>query len=505
MRFPRILAVLVFLFIGLLWSPTVIAGTAVSDSHDSDHPATHETSHDSKHTSDDSGHHGHANLGQTLPLWSCIPFACMLLSIALMPLLLPNFWHHHFGKVSAFWAASLGFPFLWFFRGDAVYEILHIILADYVPFIILLWSLYTISGGILLRGSLRGTPIVNTTMLIIGAVLASWMGTTGAAMLLIRPFLRANNYRKNRTFMVVFFIFLVANVGGSLTPLGDPPLFLGYLHGVTFFWTFKIMPHMLVVAVLLLIIYFFMDSYFYRKEKSTVPKEEAKEPLKLEGTYNFLFLAGVVGAVLMSGMVDLGEFTTFGVHRAIQDWLRDGLLILLGIGSLIATPIQLREDNDFTWFPIIEVAYLFIGIFITMIPCLLILKAGTHGQLAFLINMVQEPHHYFWVTGILSSFLDNAPTYLTFFNTALGSFYSGLTESQAVPLLMTENAIYLKAISSAAVFFGACSYIGNAPNFMVRSIAEEAGTPMPSFFGYILKYALVFLIPIFIIVSFIFF
>lgn len=471
----------------------MFAGTPASDSHDSDHAP------------DASGHHGHANLGESLPLWSCIPFACMLLSIALMPLLLPNFWHHHFGKVSAFWAASLGIPFLWIFKGDAFYEILHIVLADYVPFIILLWSLYTISGGILLRGSLRGTPIVNTTILIIGAVLASWMGTTGAAMLLIRPLLRANNYRKNRTFMVVFFIFLVANVGGSLTPLGDPPLFLGYLHGVTFFWTFKIMPHMLVVAILLLIVYFFMDSYYYRKEKATVPKEEAKEALKLEGTYNFLFLAGVVGSVLMSGMIDLGEFNTLGVHRAIQDWLRDGLLILLGVGSLIATPIQLREDNDFTWFPIIEVAYLFIGIFITMIPCLLILKAGTQGQLAFLINMVKEPHHYFWVTGALSSFLDNAPTYLTFFNTALGSFYSGLTESQAVPLLMTENAIYLKAISAGAVFFGACSYIGNAPNFMVRSIAEESGTPMPSFFGYILKYAVVFLVPIFVIVSFIFF
>ena len=505
MRFPRILAVLVFLFISLFWSLTVFAGTPTSNSHDSGHATTHETSHDGDHASADSGHHGHANLGETLPLWSCIPFACMLLSIALMPLLIPTFWHHHFGKVSAFWAASLGIPFLWFFRGDAVYEILHIILADYVPFIILLWSLYTVSGGILLRGSLRGTPIVNTTMLIIGAALASWMGTTGAAMLLIRPFLRANNYRKNRTFMVVFFIFLVANVGGSLTPLGDPPLFLGYLHGVTFFWTFKIMPHMLVVGVLLLITYFFMDTYFYRKEKATVPKEEAKEPLKLEGTYNFIFLAGVVGSVLMSGMIDLGELSTLGVHRAIQDWLRDGLLVLLGVGSLIATPIQLREDNDFTWFPIIEVAYLFIGIFITMIPCLLILKAGTHGQLAFLVNMVKEPIHYFWITGALSSFLDNAPTYLTFFNTALGSFYAGLTESQAVPLLMTESAIYLKAISAGAVFFGACSYIGNAPNFMVRSIAEESGTPMPSFFGYILKYAMVFLVPIFVIVSFIFF
>jgi Na+/H+ antiporter NhaD/arsenite permease-like protein len=324
-------------------------------------------------------------------------------------------------------------------------------------------------------------------------------------MLLIRPFLRANDYRKNRTFMVVFFIFLVANVGGSLTPLGDPPLFLGFLHGVTFFWTFNIMPHMLLTVGILLVIYFFLDSYHYKKEGATVPENEAKEPLKLEGIHNFLFLAGIVGSVLMSGMVTWGDVNTFGIHRAIQDWVRDGLLIVMGILSLVTTSKILREDNDFTWFPIVEVAYLFIGIFITMIPCLLILKAGSKGELAFLTSAVKEPVHYFWVTGMLSAFLDNAPTYLTFFNTAIGSFYSGMTEAQAVPLLMTENAVYLKAISTGAVFFGACSYIGNAPNFMVRSISEEAGTPMPSFFGYILKYSLVFLIPTFIVVTFIFF
>lgn len=503
MRFPKTTAVLLSLLCFLFWSAPMIAATHASDSADTGHapenPAAHVSAEASAHGSE------HANLGEILPLWSCIPFACMLLSIALLPLLLPNFWHHHFGKISAFWAAVLGIPFLWVFKGGAVYEILHIILVDYVPFIILLWSLYTVSGGILLRGSLRGTPVVNTIILIIGALLASWMGTTGAAMLLIRPFLRANNYRKNRTFMVVFFIFLVANVGGSLTPLGDPPLFLGYLHGVTFFWTFKLMPHMLMVSVILLIIYFFLDTYHYRKESVSVPKEEAKEALKIEGTYNFLFLGGVVGSVLMSGMVDLGEINILGIHRAIQDWLRDGLLVLLGVASLITTPIKLREDNEFTWFPIIEVAYLFIGIFITMIPCLLILKAGTHGELAFLINLVEKPYHYFWVTGLLSSFLDNAPTYLTFFNTALGSFYSNLTEAQAVPLLMTEKAIYLKAISAGAVFFGACSYIGNAPNFMVRSIAEETGTPMPSFFGYIFKYSIIYLVPTFAIVSLIFF
>jgi Na+/H+ antiporter NhaD/arsenite permease-like protein len=447
-----------------------------------------------------------ANLGELLPLWSCIPFACMLLSIALMPLMLPTFWHHHYGKVSGFWAASLGVPFVAAFGGVAVHEIIHIILADYIPFIILLWSLYTVSGGILLRGSLRGTPAVNTTMLVVGTAIASWMGTTGAAMLLIRPFLRANSFRKNRSFMVVFFIFLVANVGGSLTPLGDPPLFLGFLHGVSFFWTFKILPHMMLVAGLLLTAYFLLDSYYYRKEGARDrPSKGPKEPLKLEGTHNFILLAGIVGAVLMSGVADWGEVTTLGVHRGIQDWARDGLLILMGAISLWTTRVEIREDNNFTWSPIIEVALLFIGIFITMLPCLLILKAGPNGAMAFLINAVTQPAHYFWAAGALSSFLDNAPTYLTFFSTALGSFYPGVPESVSVVHLMGEIPAYLAAVSAGSVFFGACSYIGNAPNFMVRSIAEEAGTKMPSFFGYIVKYSLVFLVPSFTVVTFIFF
>jgi Na+/H+ antiporter NhaD/arsenite permease-like protein len=455
---------------------------------------------------DDHGGQAHENLGERLPLWSCLPFACILLSIALFPLILPEFWHHHFGKVSGFWAATMGVPFLIAFKGAALFEILHIIIADYVPFIILLWSLYTVSGGILLRGSLRGTPIINVAMLLIGTLLASWMGTTGAAMLMIRPFLRANNYRKNRTFMVVFFIFLVANVGGSLTPLGDPPLFLGFLHGVSFFWTLKVLPQMLTVVVILLLIYFIIDTYHFRKEAVTAPEEEGvKEALKLEGTHNFLFLAGIVGSVLMSGMVNWGQVNTFGIHRFVQDYVRDGLLILMGVLSLLTTPVRIRDNNNFSWFPIIEVAYLFIGIFITMIPCLLILKAGANGALAFLTNSVTQPMHFFWVTGALSSFLDNAPTYLTFFNSALGRFYSGMTEAQAVPLLMSEKAIYLEAVAAGAVFFGACSYIGNAPNFMVRSISEEAGTPMPSFFGYILKYSLAYLVPTFVVVTLIFF
>jgi Na+/H+ antiporter NhaD/arsenite permease-like protein len=430
-------------------------------------PAGHGESSSHDATAANQGH-GHANLGEVLPLWSCIPFAGMLLSIALFPLLAPDFWHHHFGKVSAFWAATLGIPFLLAFKGLALYEILHIILVDYIPFIILLWSLYTVSGGILLRGSLRGTPLINVVML-------------------------------------VFFIFLVANAGGSLTPLGDPPLFLGFLHGVSFFWTLKILPHMLTVAGVLLTVYFFLDLNAFRKEETSAPDDGVKEPLKLDGVHNFIFLAGIVGSVLMSGVVDWGHFQIFGIHMAYQDLARDGLLVAMGILSLVTTSIKVREDNDFTWFPILEVAYLFIGIFITMIPCLLILKAGLKGELAFLIQAVSRPAHYFWVTGALSSFLDNAPTYLTFFNTALGSFFAGASEAQAVPLLMTEKAIYLEAISAGAVFFGAVSYIGNAPNFMVRSIAEEAGTPMPSFFGYILRYSLLFLIPSFVIVTLIFF
>lgn len=448
----------------------------------------------------------HIDLGEILNLWSTVPFAGMLLSIAFFPLFAPKFWHNHFGKVSAFWALVVSIPLLVLYKGGALYEFLHIVLADYVPFIIILVALYAVSGNILLRGTLVGTPAVNTGILVIGTILASWMGTTGASMLLIRPFLRANRHRKNRTFMVVFFIFLVANVGGSLTPLGDPPLFLGFLRGVPFFWTFHLFVQMIVVAVVLLTLYFLMDSYFYRKEKDSLPTyREEKEPLKIEGLHNFIFLLCIVGAVLMSGILKLGDVSIFGVHRAVQDIIRDGLLILIAVLSMVTTRKEIRDDNEFTWFPIQEVAILFIGIFLTMMPCLKILQAGTKGELAFLINTVEEPFHYFWITGILSSFLDNAPTYLTFLSSLLGKFYAGAGGHEAVMRLIQENEIFLKAVSAGAVFFGANTYIGNAPNFMVRSIAEETGTTMPSFFGYMLKYSIPILIPVFIIVTLIFY
>lgn len=448
---------------------------------------------------------GHINLGERLPLWSGLPFVGILLSIALFPLFAPHFWHHHYPKVSAFWGAAMAVPFLIAYGGSAVTEILHIYIIDYLPFIILLWSLYTISGGILLRGTLVGTPIVNVLLLLIGTFLASWMGTTGAAMLMIRPFLRANKHRKNRTFMVVFFIFLVANIGGALTPLGDPPLFLGFLHGVPFFWTMHILPHMLLTTAIVLGIYYVIDWIMYRKEEIVRISAEEKQSLRLCGAYNFLFLVGVVGSVLLSGLLDLGSVNILGVSRAVQDIARDALLIVFGVLSLKMTPKSLREENEFTWSAIKEVAYLFAGIFMTMIPCLAILKAGERGAAAFLVGAVNEPWHYFWITGALSSFLDNAPTYLTFFTSVLGKFYPGIPEGEAVAQLIQTHPQYLGAISAGAVFFGACTYIGNAPNFMVRSIAEEAGTPMPSFFGYMFFYSMTILIPVFVILTFVFF
>lgn len=454
------------------------------------------------------------SLGTQLPLYSSIPFVFMLLSIALGPMLFPKFWHHHFPKVSFFWAVVAAVPLLIAYHGEALYELLHIIIADYIPFIALLWALYTVGGGILVRTTLKGTPIVNTIFILIGTILASWMGTTGAAMLLIRPFLRINKHRKNKAFMVVFFIFLVANVGGALTPLGDPPLFLGFLHSVPFFWTLKLIKPMVVVVVLMLVTYFILDSYYLKKEQNIASADIAAEEtatastgktLEICGAYNFLFLAGIVASVLLSGTLHFGEIVILGIHRGGQDILQIVLLALMGILSLKFTPKSLRQENEFTWAPIAEVAYLFFGIFITMAPVLAILKAGEGGALAFITTAVQQPAHYFWAAGTLSSFLDNAPTYLTFFSTALGQFYPGMVEAEAVAKLLVEYPIYLMGISAGAVFFGAMTYIGNAPNFMVRSIAEEAGVTMPSFFGYMLKYSLIFLLPAFIIVTLIFF
>ncbi len=445
------------------------------------------------------------NLGLLLPLWSILPFAGILFSISLMPLFVPRFWHYHFPKVSAFWAVSFAVPFLYFFRDIAAYEIAHIIIIDYIPFILLLWALFTVSGGIYLSGSLKGTPKVNTVILLIGTLLASVIGTTGASMLLIRPILRSNAWRVHKVHTIVFFIFLVSNIGGALTPLGDPPLFLGFLHGVPFFWTMHILPEMAFASVILLVLYFIMDSYCYKKESKPDAPDTEPEPLRIEGSYNFIFLAGIIAAVLFSGTVKLGEVNLFGIHQTAENLIKDAVLIAMGVLSLVFTKAEVRKGNEFSWAPILEVAYLFAGIFITIIPVLAILKAGEQGALAIVTKSISTPNHYFWAVGSLSSFLDNAPTYLTFFNSALGKFYPGLPEAQAVSALIVEKIPYLAAISAGAVFMGANTYIGNAPNFMVKSIAEEAGIKMPSFFGYMFKYSIPILVTLFVVITLIFF
>ena len=448
-----------------------------------------------------------APLGELLPVWSIIPFAGILLSIALFPLFAPHFWHHHYGKVAAFWALLLAIPFVLVYGHPAWHEILHIALIDYIPFIILLGSLFAVAGGILVEGTLKGTPLLNSLLLLIGTVIASWTGTTGASMLLIRPVMRANAGRRSKAHVIVFFIFLVSNIGGSLTPLGDPPLFLGFLHGVPFFWTFQLIPETLFVAGMVLALFFLIDTFLYNRDKRSGLLSEPtgeKVPLRIRGSHNLIFLAVIVGAVLMSGILHLGEVTVLGVHLGVANLLRDLILLIVVALSWYTTTKEVRQKNEFTWGPIIEVAYLFAGIFVTIIPALAMLRAGAQGHLAFIIEAVREPWHYFWITGALSSFLDNAPTYLTFLNTALGNFYPGMPEREAIHALIAEKGIFLKAISTGAVYMGANTYIGNAPNFMVRSIAEEQGIRMPSFFGY-MGYSLLILIPVFILTTFIFF
>jgi Na+/H+ antiporter NhaD/arsenite permease-like protein len=446
-----------------------------------------------------------SDIGALLPIWSVLPFAGILLSIALIPLFAPHFWEHHFPKVSAFWALVFVVPFLYFFREVAVHEIAHIIIIDYIPFILLLWALFTVSGGIYVKGTVKGSPAVNMVILLIGTILASIIGTTGASMLLIRPILRSNAWRQYKVHTIVFFIFLVSNIGGSLTPLGDPPLFLGFLNGVPFFWTMHILPAMAFASIVLLVLYFILDSYCYKKESKTAAPYSEPEPIKIEGYYNFIFLAGIIAAVLFSGNIKLGEVNIFGIYQSIENLIKDAVLIIMGFLSLIFTKPEVRQGNEFSWAPILEVAFLFAGIFMTIIPALAILKAGENGALAFLIKSINTPAHYFWASGTLSSFLDNAPTYLTFFNSVIGKFYPGMPEAQAVARLIVEKISYLAAISAGAVFMGANTYIGNAPNFMVKSIAEEAGVKMPSFLGYMFKYSIPILLVLFIIMTFVFF
>ncbi|MDR0827245.1 MAG: sodium:proton antiporter [Desulfovibrio sp.] len=456
-------------------------------------------------------HEASEKLGAQFSIFWILPFVCMLLSIAIGPLAAPHFWEHHYGKVAAFWGLAFLVPFALLYGFSlAVYQFMHAMLQEYIPFIILLLALFTVAGGIRLKGTLAGTPAVNTGLLAVGTLLASWMGTTGAAMLLIRPLLRANSHRRYKVHSVVFFIFLIANIGGSLTPLGDPPLFLGFLQGVDFFWTLThVFQPTLIAACVLLALYFVLDTVLYGKEGRPVhPEANSGEKLALDGKVNFPLLACIVLLVLISGVWNPHvEFSIYEVHLELQNIMRDILLLAVACASWKLTSQECRKLNEFSWGPIQEVGKLFLGIFISMIPALAILKAGSNGALSGLISMVSDngqPNNamFFWLTGALSSFLDNAPTYLVFFNTAGG--LSGVSPDMFAGQLMGPWAQTLTAISAGAVFMGANSYIGNAPNFMVRSIAEELGVKMPSFFGYMV-WSVGILIPVFILLTFIFF
>lgn len=443
--------------------------------------------------------------GTSLGLVWILPFVGTLLSIAIFPVVAPVFWHHHYGKVIAAWALVFLVPCVLVFGIPLAWRMVtHAILAEWLPFIILLFSLYTISGGILVWGRLHGTPKLNVYILALGTALASLMGTTGAAMLLIRPLLKANKNRRHRVHTFIFFIFLVANIGGGITPLGDPPLFMGYLKGISFAWTIRHMflPVLLCCAILLLL-YYLLDRHYYRKEIDTMEAPKPRTKFKILGRFNFILLLGVVIVVFLSGIWHPGiQIELIGISVPLESLARDILLIILALISLVFTPRPVRAGNEFSWAPMLEVAKLFAGIFITIAPAIIILQAGEQGALSLITRLVStqqgEPVNaiYFWTTGILSSFLDNAPTYLVFFNLALA--HNDVTH------LMGPMASTLMAISMGAVFMGANTYIGNAPNFMVKSIVEQANIKMPSFFGYMLWSGTI-LLPLFALLTLIFF
>lgn len=443
--------------------------------------------------------------GTNMPVWLALPFAGLLLSIAILPLATPGLWHHHYGKISAAWALAVLLPALAMYGFTPTLNVLlHTLVLEYIPFIILLLTLFTVAGGVLLRGNLHGTPATNTALLAVGTGIASFAGTTGASMLLIRPVLRANDQRRYNVHVVVFFIFLVANIGGSLTPLGDPPLFLGFLLGVSFFWpTVHLFPPMMLCTAILLGGFYLLDRWFYAKEEGLPPRPDPTPDsrLRIEGWKNAALLVATMLTVLMSGAWKPGVVFHIGhVELELQDLVRDLVLLAITYLSWAITPKAARDANGFAWGPIVEVAKLFAGIFITIIPAIAMLKAGDKGPLAPVVALVSDSAGrpvdaaYFWLTGSLSSFLDNAPTYLVFFNTAGGD----------ADRLMGPLASTLTAISAGAVFMGANTYIGNAPNFMVKAIAESSGVRMPSFFGY-MAWSCAILVPLFVLVTLIFF
>ena len=444
-----------------------------------------------------------------VPLWLCIPFACLLLCIAIIPLVKGEWWEKYRPFAVIFWSLLFIIPFaVKYGAGTAAETVLECLVNDYLTFIVLLFGLFCVAGNITVEGSLVGSPRVNVILLGIGTLLSSWIGTTGASMLLVRPVIKMNSWRRNKAHIMVFFIFLISNMGGSLTPIGDPPLLMGFSRGVPFFWSIRFFPILLLNMIILLTVLYFLDKRAYRKDIAAgyMPEIKENEPLiRFEGLHNIIFIVIIVAAVILSGVLPdvpffqnaAGEVISipiFGeVKLAITSLIEVVMILLAAFLSFKTTNAEIRKKNHFTWGAIQEVAVLFIGIF-TMQPALMILKsAGAELGLT-------HPSQMFWVTGALSSFLDNTPTYLVFLTTA-GSmgFVSGLTTALGI-----VPAKMLTAISCGAVFMGAITYIGNAPNFMVKSISDENGVKMPSFFGYIV-WSLCCLVPVFLIDTLLFF
>jgi len=428
-------------------------------------------------------------LAVSVPLFTVIPFLLMLFSIAVFPLRWNHFWEKNKNKLIV--AVVLSLPIVIYLLSAGLEEkLFETMVFDYIPFIILLGSLFTITGGIFLDGDIEAKPSVNVVFMIIGAVLASFMGTTGAAMLLIRALIHTNKERKYKVHTILFFIGIVANCGGLLTPLGDPPLFMMYLRGAHFTWFLNLFPEWFVTNFLLIIIYFFVDTYYHKKEPGAAIESDRRviRPIKISGKLNFVWLAGVVLAVAFINE----QYLPFINSNHYYKFIREAIILAMVVLSLMFTTKLTRESNNFTWEPIKEVGYLFLGIFITMVPCLLYLEHNAKSLGVIL------PQQFYYYSGLLSSFLDNTPTAVTFHSLALGlgehsgNIVAGIPES------------ILKAISVGSVFFGSMTYIGNGPNFMVKAVAEENNIKMPSFFAYIYGFSLLILLPVFIIVQLLF-
>ena len=425
-----------------------------------------------------------------VPIYSLIPFVLMLGAIAVLPLAAHNFWEKNRNKL--FIALGLGIPTAaWLLANGMLHELEHAVIFDYVPFILMLGALFIITGGINISGNIEAKPKTNVIIIAIGSVLASLMGTTGAAMLLIRPLINTNKERKYKVHTILFFIATVANCGGLLTPLGDPPLFMMYLRGAPFTWFSNLVVEWAFVNIALIVIYFFVDSYFYKKEDPEDVKidHDNKEPIRITGSLNFVWLLGVVLAVAFINPNTISWIKA----GTISAFTREAVFVLMAVLSLKLTKQKVRLANQFSWEPIEEVAYLFIGIFITMVPCLSYLEANAH-QLG-----VDAPNLIYYATGALSGFLDNTPTAVTFYSLTVGLTQQNPAMLDGVTAIAGIPESFMIAISVASVFFGSMTYIGNGPNFMVKAIAESQGIKMPDFFSYMIKFSLIVLLPLFIL------